>query len=319
MGAQISRLPKSANILETEQKTTATSDTCSISTNESVAKTWNPNSPSLPKQDQREYHAVETSSYVLPSDQTEQNRLRFQHIMLLHAFKQSVICPAAREVLKASGSKVLDVGCAQGFWLDDVSNEYPNAEYYGVDIAEDALAIADPKLTLTFGNVIEGLPYGDNTFDYVHQRLLVFGMPKDKYESSIAELIRVAKHDAWIELVEVDAVSYSVGPTNALFDKNFNLAMTQRGLDVYAGTNLIYYVKQVAQKTSKISHIKREVVSIPMNWGGSLGKAHALDIKAATLAVEDWLHRVMGVEREEYRRLLDIATEETGTYKSFKN
>ncbi|KAJ3096000.1 hypothetical protein HK100_005671, partial [Physocladia obscura] len=183
-----------------------------------TARIWNPNAPvSTVDQDRREYHAVESSAYVLPSDDIEQSRLRFQTIMLAYAFAGEIVCSSARRMLETTaGVKVLDVGCAQGFWLESLNDQYPNAFYYGVDIAQDALdaATKTENMKYQFGNVLERLPFPDSTFDYVHQRLLVFGMPKNQYVDVIRELIRVAKPGAWIELVESDINAYSLGPIN---------------------------------------------------------------------------------------------------------
>ncbi|KAI8803287.1 hypothetical protein BJ742DRAFT_830045 [Cladochytrium replicatum] len=46
-------------------------------------------------------------------------------------------------------------------------------------------------MTLLHGNVLEKLPFGDNTFDYVHQELLAFGIPEAKWPLVISEIDRV--------------------------------------------------------------------------------------------------------------------------------
>ncbi|KAJ3137436.1 hypothetical protein HK100_000649 [Physocladia obscura] len=63
----------------------------SAQSTDGIVATWNPNNPSTSNQDQREYHAVESSDYVLPSGAVEQNRLRFQNIMLFHAFRRHAV------------------------------------------------------------------------------------------------------------------------------------------------------------------------------------------------------------------------------------
>ncbi|KAJ3105480.1 hypothetical protein HK100_003892, partial [Physocladia obscura] len=285
-----------------------------------TARVWNPNAPaSTVDQDRREYHAVESSAYVLPSDDIEQSRIRFQTIMLAYAFAGEIICPPARRMLETTaGVKVLDVGCAQGFWLESLNEQYPNALYYGVDIAQDVLEAATKtkNMKYQFGNVLERLPFPDNTFDYVHQRLLVFGMPKNQYVAVIRELIRVAKPGAWIELVESDINAYSLGPINAYLEGYIRKGSLERNLDLYCGTNLGYYIHQA---TRNVRHIGHKTVSVPMNWDPPLGKAHGMNMKAFLLGLEDWLHHVMNISRQEYKDIVEATFLEWEEYKTFTN
>ncbi|KAJ3100125.1 hypothetical protein HK100_004771 [Physocladia obscura] len=108
--------------------------------------------------------------------------------------------------MKTPGVKTLDVGCANGWWLDSINKTYPSAELYGVDIATDVITAALKRLPaakFSFANVAVGLPFDNDTFDYTHQRQLCLGLQKEEFPLAIQELIRVTKNGGWIELVEV--------------------------------------------------------------------------------------------------------------------
>ncbi|KAJ3098063.1 hypothetical protein HK100_005194, partial [Physocladia obscura] len=130
--------------------------------NATAAKTWHPNnSTNRRSMDLREYHTVDSSDYTLPSDEIEQSRIELQHYMLRHVFKNDIVCVSARKMLETTpDAKVLDVGCAKGYWLDSVQKVYPYAEYHGVDIAEAILSRpqAPRKAKIVFGNVLDRLP-----------------------------------------------------------------------------------------------------------------------------------------------------------------
>ncbi|KAJ3130770.1 hypothetical protein HK100_007517 [Physocladia obscura] len=192
------------------------------------SKVWNPNSPDSWEADMRGYHAV----------------------------KDNIVCPEAKELVKLNGTRVLDVGCAKGFWLE---NE-------------------------------------DDTFDYVHQRMLVLGMPKDRFPDALNELIRVTKPGGWIELVEADIMIYHAGPYAQKFSAALLGAMQARGLNCYAATNLEWY---------------------PINEESPLGRLCGRNGKAGFLAMEDWMHKSMGITREEYRKLLGNCFNEVIEYQSF--
>lgn len=63
-------------------------------------------------------------------------------------------------------------------------------------------------------NLLSGLSYPDNTFDFVHQRLLCPVFPQKQWESLvIPELTRITKPGGWIEFVEADDFIKTKGPT----------------------------------------------------------------------------------------------------------
>ncbi|KAJ3199888.1 hypothetical protein HDU82_000073 [Entophlyctis luteolus] len=157
----------------------------------------------------------------------------------------------------------------------------------------------------------------DNSFDYIHQRqVLVSGVQANRYGSVIAELIRVAKPGAWIELIELDGIAHNAGPKAELLNKALQLAMESRGHDLLGGTSLFSHVR--AQKLASLIDVKS--VSVPLNWGnGSVGKRHSFVTKQALVAMGDWLHKALGKTREEYITLLDDIMDEHGETKAFVN
>ena len=52
------------------------------------------------------------------------------------------------------------------------------------------------------GDVTKGLPFGDNTFDFVHMRLVVMALPATTWLPVVQELHRVTRPGGWIELVD---------------------------------------------------------------------------------------------------------------------
>ncbi|KAJ3118152.1 hypothetical protein HK100_000667, partial [Physocladia obscura] len=229
-----------------------------------------------------------------------------------------IVCPDAKELVKQDGVKVLDVGCAKGFWLESVRMANPFGEYHGVDIAENLASEPEKSgqnnITIKFGNVLERLPYEDNAFDYVHQRLLVLGMPKERFPDALRELIRVTKPGGWIELVESDMMLYDSGPYSKIFRAAFLDALQARGLDCYAATNLEYYASQVA---ANVSNQGVTTVILPTHEDTPLGRLSERNGKIGLLGLEDWLHKSMNITREEYRELIENCFTEFLEYNSY--
>ncbi|KAI8612723.1 S-adenosyl-L-methionine-dependent methyltransferase [Chytriomyces sp. MP71] len=266
----------------------------------------------------REYHNVATSDYMLPADMKEQNRLEFQHNMLKMLFGDDIICPDAKRVVKRKGAKVLDVGCAAGAWLDAVFVYNSDAEYHGCDIATELLDW--PVAKCVFGNVLERLPYEDNSFDYVHQRFLTFGIPKNKWPAVVAELIRVTKPGGWIELMEFDAVHHRMGPNHKKLADAVYAMMRTKEIDLENAGNIAGYVDQGARLASiDLAHFKKRTVSCPINWDGKIGAYAGKDLEFLFESLRPVMPKVLGVEPEEYDAMVKELIEEAKTYKSFVN
>jgi SAM-dependent methyltransferase len=140
--------------------------------------------------------------YLLPNDEQERQRLDFRHFLLRLVLSGNCFAPV--HDLLCRGGNVLDVGCGTGKWGQEIATAYPKARVTGFDV-EDMQRTTSPLLNYQFsqGNVLNGLPFASHTFDYVHQRLLVAGIPLDTWPWVVAELRRVTRPSGWIELVEM--------------------------------------------------------------------------------------------------------------------
>ncbi|KAG1455803.1 hypothetical protein G6F56_006980 [Rhizopus delemar] len=84
-----------------------------------------------------------------------------------------------------------------------MAHEFPNCTYDGCDIVDVTNKNLDVKqFTFREGNVLHGLPYPDNTFDFVHMRLLVYALREEEWPVAIKEAIRVVKPGGMLQFVE---------------------------------------------------------------------------------------------------------------------
>lgn len=76
---------------------------------------------------------------------------------------------AIRELLAHPYQTLLDVGCGTGWLLNRLARVHP-AEYHGLDVSENMLAVAEEKHipgAVFVQGVADRLPYADNSFDVV--------------------------------------------------------------------------------------------------------------------------------------------------------
>ncbi|MDP3998140.1 MAG: class I SAM-dependent methyltransferase [bacterium] len=71
--------------------------------------------------------------------------------------------------LEQSKKKILDVGCASGWFISEIANHYPKNNFFGIDVYREAVAYAKiyyPKVYFSCGDA-HHLPFSENSFDIV--------------------------------------------------------------------------------------------------------------------------------------------------------
>lgn len=138
--------------------------------------------------------------YALPKDLGEVNRLDFQHYLLNQAIKTNHVAPISPQ----NTTNILDLGCGTGRWALEMSAEFPQAQITGLDIEPPLIPPEALNANCAFvqGNVLLRLPFPDNTFTYVHQRLLALAIPAEQWPQELAEIVRITAPGGWIELIE---------------------------------------------------------------------------------------------------------------------
>ncbi|CAO3689195.1 unnamed protein product [Rhizopus stolonifer] len=167
---------------------------------------------------EREYHDDATSAYWLPKDEEEQQRLTVEHLALKELYEGNVL-PSIKESLDfEKGICVLDVGCGSAVWIMDMIVDYPNCTFHGCDITDVTNKVLNMnQLVFNYGNVVNGLPYADNTFDFVHMRSFVLALREKEWPVAIKEVLRVTKPGGMIQFGELD-LKLTEGRLNA-YDK----------------------------------------------------------------------------------------------------
>jgi ubiquinone/menaquinone biosynthesis C-methylase UbiE len=90
-----------------------------------------------------------------------------------------------------------------GTWTFEVATEWPDVVCHGVDISKTYPTTIKPSNTrFTRANVLEGLPFPDNHFDFVFQRFMCIAYTEHQWPQVVRELLRVTKPGGWLEVRE---------------------------------------------------------------------------------------------------------------------
>lgn len=96
-------------------------------------------------------------------------------------------------------SRVLDVGCAKGFFLHDLKEALPRIDVRGVDISQYAIenSIETVRDFLSVGDARK-LEFEDNSFDFVMSINTIHNLNRDDCAQALREIQRVSGGRAFI-------------------------------------------------------------------------------------------------------------------------
>jgi ubiquinone/menaquinone biosynthesis C-methylase UbiE len=108
-----------------------------------------------------------------------------QHYLVRFVFKGNYNVPLDPE----ANLKILDVATGTGVWALEMAHEFPRAQVYGVDISAIFPATIKPSnCHFQLCNILDGLPFPDNYFDFIYQRLLVYALTPAQRKQVNAEV-----------------------------------------------------------------------------------------------------------------------------------
>ncbi|KAF9999085.1 hypothetical protein BGZ79_007285 [Entomortierella chlamydospora] len=247
-----------------------------------------------PYEDGRTRHCVESAPYMLPNDLAESDRLDAQHYIVRYMFKGNYNVRLDRN----SNIKILDVATGTGVWALEMAHEFPKASVYGIDLSpiyptpETSSRVVPPNCYFQLCNVLDGLPFPDNYFDFVYQRLLVYALTPAQRKQVNTELLRVLKPSGHIQLVESDGLVYNAGQmTTMVNDLSLETAM-KKNVD----PKEVQRLKSGLRRTG-FANINSFHVALPVgDWGGPLGQLSMQNMHGlATI----WLKGELGRQTEE--------------------
>ncbi|RUO96852.1 S-adenosyl-L-methionine-dependent methyltransferase, partial [Jimgerdemannia flammicorona] len=253
---------------------------------------------------------LENKNFMLPSDNDELMRLEFQHYMLRQTFQGNFTAPMDEKLER--GIKVLDVGCGSGTWILELSADFPKSHFTGSDILDTERNHTRPNVTFIVADTL-GLPFEDNTFDYVMQRLMVTVFTEEQWKMAVKEMVRVVKPGGIVEIIESEVRQYERGPNYTKWNNAFYEILKRRGVYVDVTDDLGELLEPYFQE------IHCDYVSYPIRWGGRLGGMAGDNIKKIVETLRPMLRPFMKMTEEGYKEMVEQAYIEMKECKTLGN
>jgi SAM-dependent methyltransferase len=115
----------------------------------------------------RRYHAFRAGKYLLPNDETEQDRLDITH----HIFRLSLGGDLCATQLQHP-HRILDIGTGTGIWAIEMGDLFPDAEVTGTDLSPTQPPFVPPNVQFVIEDASETWTFARNHFDFIHARTL---------------------------------------------------------------------------------------------------------------------------------------------------
>jgi len=250
--------------------------------------------------------------FHLPKDNQDIDRMQLQHFLFEHLWNSNYSSPIEHK-LKLGGSRILDAGCGPGAWLLEMSTQHPLTRFFGVDIAKVfPTEIKPTNLEFRQCDMIQGLPFSDNYFDFVRMSLMLTSFKANQWDSIIRELVRVLKPGGYLELVEKELQAYNTGPHFEFMIKNIMSFTSSTGLNIY----ITRQIPTILHLNPSLTNIQSEDRIIPIGpLGGKNGVVYEelLEIYFKNKLI-DVLPKFMNITEDEYLALWEKCQLEFTTY-----
>ncbi|KAI7850762.1 S-adenosyl-L-methionine-dependent methyltransferase [Circinella umbellata] len=245
----------------------------------------------------RAFHNISDSIYWLPHDDEEIDRLVGQHFALKALFEGNV----AKEVLPTleKGAKILDVGCGPGTWIMDLATEFPGCEFYGIDFSDMFPSdIRPPNVQFLHANVLERLPFEDNTFDFVNMRFFMLALRHEEWLIALKEIHRVLKPGGFFQSLESGMMDR--GNDFCLWVGGiFMNVMRERGQEPYIAFKLKELMEQV-----NIDFIKSDQRDTYLSKTDQLSREFLWDIVNIVRSAQPFLTGPLGITPDKFPQFL---------------
>ncbi|KAL1995014.1 hypothetical protein VTN49DRAFT_1201 [Thermomyces lanuginosus] len=160
----------------------------------------------------RRYHRFRDGSYLLPNDETENDRLDMLHELFLLLLNRKLYLAPIK-----NPQRVIDLATGTGVWAIDFADQHPEAEVIGCDLSATQPTLVPPNVKFLVDDIESDWAYERNPFDFIHARFLAVSI-RD-YAKVIRQSYQSVKPGGWVEFQDWDL--YPTSPDGSINGTSF--------------------------------------------------------------------------------------------------
>ncbi|KAI9012103.1 S-adenosyl-L-methionine-dependent methyltransferase [Phycomyces nitens] len=255
--------------------------------------------------------------YLFTRTENEAERIELKNDLVKLAFHDEFPTPV--DFASLENGRVLDIGCGPGSWCLDLAADFPELEIIGLDFQESMFPDAGtipPNCIFIRYNVLMGLgQFEDKSIDYCHIRFMNLSLTVRQYAQVVKDCWRVLKPGGYLEMMEMDMMIYSPGPTMEQLNEQVVDAAQSRGFKPRLARHLNMFVPGDA--SCRIERYR----SLPIGlWGGRLGVLFRDDLIHMLVNSRDAVLEHLGTFGERnFDTDIELVNQEMEEYQSYSN
>ncbi|CAI2169895.1 8881_t:CDS:2 [Funneliformis geosporum] len=253
-------------------------------------------------------------------EEYDYERMHLSHNLTREIFSGNFSSPV-KPILVDKNSKILDVGCGAGYWLKEMSADFPLPKYFGVDMLPIFPKTGFPnRISFHQHDLLQGLPFEDDTFDFIHIQYLAFDFSETEWETLVyQELVRVLKPGGWLEVCDIESIPMNSGPITELINMSMCKKYASKNVDPQIVQRYESLLKSIPSfSSSKINH---EIRNLPLGiWADKIGESGSLFMKeTCRLFLQGKIGQDVNIKRKNINTTLDEISNEFELYQTFFN
>jgi len=250
---------------------------------------------------------------LIKIDELQIDRIQqFHHILKSCCRDTNYLSPISKELTR--GIEVLDVGSGPGTWIFDMSSDYPKSKFTGIEIQSFMLPTIHPFNTrFIYHDVLNGIPFHLNSFNYIHMRCMTFCYTESQYEQIIKESVELLKPNGYLEICEPDVYFHNMGPVSRRIIDSVGKLLRSRSMSPFISNRMHEFMAKYG-----LRRIQQEEVMIPLSpLNGKVGELGGLNFYYTLLGLKDALAKQMKLSIWEVEQMIENFHDETRTVQMY--
>ncbi|CAH1758565.1 3078_t:CDS:2 [Entrophospora sp. SA101] len=246
--------------------------------------------------DDKKFDHIEEFYELFPVDDKSMSIMETAEILSQYLWNGKFSSPV-KERLKNGGATVIDIGCGPATWLTFMAEEFPKSTFVGIDIVidlNDSKKELPGNLALIRHDILDGLPFPDDTFDFVHQKHMTQSLTIDQWSFVIDELIRITKPGV---------MPYGLGPVGKRYMVGYGIIRES--------------IEQKLINADEIIEITDQARNFPLGGDGMAGEMVRTTIVGSLENAGPYISTFIGVSLEEYNDIIEQCAVENLKYKPY--
>ncbi|CAG8577237.1 9979_t:CDS:2 [Ambispora leptoticha] len=236
----------------------------------------------------------------------EINMLTNHHYVLKETWDNTNYSAPVTEILR-NNALVLDIGCGSGTWVLDMATEYSTSTFIGIDSTSFFPKQIRPVNTNFHQlNVLDGLPWNKNHFDFVYQRMMLTSLTEEDYQNQIREIVRITKPGGWIEIMEKNVELNNSGPTTTMILKGACKVLESASFNTKIGAQIKRWLQECG-----LVNLRFQEKTTPLGaWGNHIGVAAFDDMLISLKKLQNCLLQNLKITEKEFDGIVDTIKSE---------